>query len=244
MMDIEFESISLPGTKGRNDDYLVIEKMGDSYLCIVADGCGGHRGANFASRFLCEALVEHMPKIAPHIEANPEKAMKELFKLSKTTQCENLKKKNFRDACTTCELAWLNDNVSIFAHVGDSRIYRFNESQVVWRTKDQSFVQDLVDQGVLSEEEASIHPMGNILSNTIGMMGGGIPTVSVQPPLKANEGLALCTDGFWHITQPTLLFKLLKTKNIKKLLTSEVNSLLKTQTEYDDVTLLFIRSHY
>ena len=87
-------------------------------------------------------------------------------------------------------------------HAGDSRVYHFRGPDMVTRTTDHSFVQRLIDEGRLSEEEALTHPQGNLLTGCLGTHQD--PPISVAPidNLAFGDTLLACSDGLWHYFTP------------------------------------------
>lgn len=89
-----------------------------------------------------------------------------------------------------------------WAHSGDSRIYHFRGNQLVRRTKDHSYVQALVDQGEMTEEEASVHPKSNVLLGCLGTEEEPKIETTFLPRLQIGDALLACTDGLWHYFTP------------------------------------------
>ena len=90
-------------------------------------------------------------------------------------------------------------------HAGDSRIYHFQGSRLVFRTSDHSYVQALVDRGELTEAEANNHPHSNILVGCLGTESDPPITTHVIPQLQPGDVLMACSDGVWHYFSPTEL---------------------------------------
>jgi serine/threonine protein phosphatase PrpC len=88
------------------------------------------------------------------------------------------------------------------AHAGDSRVYHFRGPEMVMRTTDHSFVQRLIDEGRLSEEEALTHPQGNLLTGCLGTHQEPPITVSLIERLEFGDSLLACSDGLWHYFTP------------------------------------------
>jgi serine/threonine protein phosphatase PrpC len=88
---------------------------------------------------------------------------------------------------------------AFWAHVGDSRLYRFAGPNFAQRTVDHSFVEKMVSEGKLSQENAQNHRLANVLVNALGSEDS-TPDVTVQryDGLKAGDAFLLCTDGLWH----------------------------------------------
>ena len=89
-----------------------------------------------------------------------------------------------------------------WVHTGDSRLYHFRGARMVRRTKDQSLVQALVDQGELTEDEAAVHPKSNVLLGCLGTEEAPKFDVHYIPQLQIGDALLACTDGLWHYFTP------------------------------------------
>jgi serine/threonine protein phosphatase PrpC len=88
------------------------------------------------------------------------------------------------------------------AHAGDSRVYHFRGAEMLRRTIDHSFVQRLVDEGKLSEEEALTHPQSNLLTGCLGTHQDPPLTVTHIDRLEFGDSLLACSDGLWHYFTP------------------------------------------
>jgi len=88
------------------------------------------------------------------------------------------------------------------AHAGDSRVYHFRGPELVSRTSDHSFVQRLIDEGRLSEDEALTHPQGNLLTGCLGTHQDPPISVARIERLDFGDSLLACSDGLWHYFTP------------------------------------------
>ena len=84
------------------------------------------------------------------------------------------------------------------AHAGDSRVYHFRGDQLVTRTTDHSYVQRLIDEGKINEEQANSHPQGNLLTGCLGTQADPPVTVRHIAQLLPGDTLLCCSDGLWH----------------------------------------------
>jgi protein phosphatase len=101
---------------------------------------------------------------------------------------------------TTCTAIVLRGGSLYYAHVGDSRLYLVRDSKIDCLTRDQSYVGRLVEQGVISAEEALSHPHRNILIMALGVGPEILPESPEQPiALEKGDALLLCTDGLWSM---------------------------------------------
>jgi serine/threonine protein phosphatase PrpC len=84
------------------------------------------------------------------------------------------------------------------AHAGDSRVYHFRGSRLASRTIDHSYVQRLVNEGQLSEDEAQSHPQSNLLTGCLGTVQDPPLSVSTIGRLEPGDSVMCCSDGLWH----------------------------------------------
>ena len=88
------------------------------------------------------------------------------------------------------------------AHAGDSRVYHFRGPEMAMRTTDHSFVQRLIDDGKLTEDEALTHPQGNLLTGCLGTHQDPPISLSQIEHLEFGDALLACSDGLWHYFTP------------------------------------------
>jgi len=127
---------------------------------------------------------------------------------------------NYSDAqnmSTTLTLACINKNNAWVAWCGDSRIYHLRNGKILWRSKDHSLVQHLIDTGEISEEEALNHPRKNIILRSINA-STHISKIDLHHITNLKEGdyLLLCTDGILEQINDLVLSSFLKSTNTNK----------------------------
>jgi len=88
------------------------------------------------------------------------------------------------------------------AHAGDSRVYHFRGAEMQWRTTDHSFVQRLVDEGKITEEQANTHPQANLLTGCLGAQSDPPSALHHIEKLAFGDTLLACSDGLWHYFTP------------------------------------------
>jgi protein phosphatase len=172
------------------DGYLVDEGMG---LIAVADGMGGHRAGEVASATALEALRASVRKGNPLREAI-EAANDAVFEKSSSND-------DFRGMGTTLTAGTLAaGNTLIVGHVGDSRAYLLRDGEFRQLTTDHSRVQELVDDGRLTADEAAVHPMRNIVTRALGVDSS--VDVDVYPlQLELGDVVLFCSDGLTGMLQ-------------------------------------------
>jgi protein phosphatase len=159
-------------------------------LFVVADGMGGARAGEVASRIAVEMFEQGLPA-----EGTPERrlsivvqrANREIYALSRS-------ERDREGMGTTLTAAYLDEDHVAIAHVGDSRAYMFRAGELVRLTQDHSLVDELVKAGKLTEEQALEHPQRSIITRALGPE----PDVAVDTwsyPARAGDVLLLCSDG-------------------------------------------------
>ena len=166
-------------------------------LGIVADGMGGRSGGRKASDQVMLTAKQLFDRYAPETDDAPSmlrQIIEEAHIVIKLTAISAEQEPH-----STLAAFLINPGGDChWVHTGDSRIYHFQGSKLVHKTVDHSYVQTLVDQGEISEEEANSHPQSNILMGCLGAEQA--PPIAQQfiPKLRPDDVLMACTDGIWH----------------------------------------------
>lgn len=171
-------------------------------LLAVSDGMGGRQAGEVASALVLETLVRSMANdatgelaSAPHVvmEAAVSDANREVWKAAKEPGQEHM------GATLTAVLV---EGTSVhIAEVGDSRAYLLRGGTLVQLTSDQSYVQALVDAGVMTPEEAKHAPMKNIILQAMGQKKGVSVALS-KLSLRQRDCILLCSDGLTNKVSP------------------------------------------
>jgi len=180
----------------------------DYALFVVADGLGGHHAGEKASRFFCQGLISQAEKYS-NLMKDGDQA--ETFSAWLKAAVKEMKKL-FQDdisadrAYTTCAILYIDKKIVLTAHCGDSRIYRMNPRELLWRTRDHSIPQELCNEGLITEQEIAQHPAQNQLTRSLNVLKEHNVEISLYPPIKKGETFLVCSDGFWeHVRQEELL---------------------------------------
>ncbi|MDP4271941.1 MAG: protein phosphatase 2C domain-containing protein, partial [Bacteroidota bacterium] len=139
------------------------------------------------------------------------------------------------------------DNAYSF-HVGDSRIYHIREGKILFRTFDHSRVFEMVHLGLLTEEDARISPMSNIITKVLGTEP--VVEITCSPALSYIKGdrFLLCTDGIWGALPEKELIRMVSMNKpvaeVLEKLTSYIDDLGKKGfTNYDNMTAVLIETN-
>ncbi len=169
------------------DAPIVSEKL---RLYGLADGMGGHKGGEVASTSARDDLLRELEGKTPSVAA--------LSGAIEEVNRQIYHQQEHDDALTgmgtTLSVLWMSDNFVYIGHVGDSRVYLLRDGEFKQMTLDHSLVEQLVREGVLTEEEAQNHPMRNIITRAIGTDESVEVDVVVEERRKGDLWLA-CSDG-------------------------------------------------
>ena len=169
------------------DAPIVSEKL---HLYGVADGMGGHKGGEVASASARDGLIRELEGKTPSvstISAAIETVNRQIYHQQEHDEA-------LTGMGTTLSVLWMSDNFVYIGHVGDSRVYLLRDGEFKQMTLDHSLVEQLVREGVLTEEEAQNHPMRNIITRAVGTDEGVEVDVVVEERRKGDLWLA-CSDG-------------------------------------------------
>jgi len=167
-------------------------------LAIVADGMGGHEGGQEASRIAVEAIEEIYAKTH---ESDPQSLLVAGFRIAhERIQEYATANPELHGMGTTATAIALIDRRLHYAHIGDSRLYQVREKHISRLTHDHSYVGRLVENGVITAEEAESHPQRHILTAALGAGTEISPEIPEHPILlQSRDVLVLCTDGMWSL---------------------------------------------
>ncbi len=211
-MRLEVASLSHIGQiRQRNEDamgYLEPVQLevldGKGSLFIVADGMGGHRGGEIASLLAVDTVLEAYYASS---ESDPAKALDIAFKSANAVIIEKSRTDvSLYGMGTTCTALVVRKGEGYFAHVGDSRAYLFRGGELTQLTEDHSLVGEMVRSGILTDEDARMHPRRNVITRSIGTHEDLFVDLS-RSPLRLVDGdmFVLCSDGLTSLVSQSEL---------------------------------------
>ena len=176
--------------KKNEDSYLILQPEKGVAILAVADGMGGHNAGEVASEIAIESIKDYSFNFADNIIKQIKSAVNEANENILNYEADDI---NYQDMGTTLTLSVLKDNKLFYGHVGDSRIYLFND-QLNQVTRDHSLVNDLIENKSIRPDEAFDHPKKNIITQALGI-DKDLEIQTDQINITDEDIIMLCTDG-------------------------------------------------
>ena len=192
-----------------NQDYVLVcdKPIGNlPNLLIVADGMGGHKAGDFASKYVAKAVYEEISKST---EDGPKAIMKKAIESANYNLIQISKQdERLKGMGTTLVVATVIEQTLYFANIGDSRLYLLND-EIKQLSRDHSFVQEMVRLGGINAEEAKRHPDKNIITRAIGAKDK-VEIDFFEYRLKKGDMILMCTDGLSNMVEDDEIYRIVK----------------------------------
>jgi protein phosphatase len=193
--------------RSKNEDiHSVNPELG---ICLVADGMGGAAAGEVASNIFKEVAVKIFATSADRSENYTKQLVQTAFRAANEQILIHIKENpEHKGMGCTAELLAFSDNTIILGHIGDSRTYRFRNGEFKQMTRDHSLVQDQIDQGNITVEQARKHPLKNIILRAVGIQENlALDLVTIKP--HQNDIFLLCSDGLTDMVDDPTIHKIL-----------------------------------
>jgi serine/threonine protein phosphatase PrpC len=164
-------------------------------LFAVADGMGGHSSGEIASDFAIKTFQAYcMYHLFTRQDISPLAVLSAAFEEANDRILDAAGSAELKGMGTTLTAALIMGEDMYIAHIGDSRCYIINAGETMQVTRDHSVVQQLLDSGAITMEEARIHPQRNLITRVLGYSKDVVPDLH-QIKLYAGDNILLCSDG-------------------------------------------------
>lgn len=176
-----------------------------SNLFIVADGMGGHKAGDYASRFLVDGLVSYIRDCK---DLNAISAINNgIAKVNSDLYERALKYEDLAGMGTTLVACTIEESTLYVANVGDSRLYLIEGEGIRQVTKDHSFVEEMVSLGQMNRESAEYKTKKNIITRAVGIEKK-VDVDFFEVSLKPGDYILLCSDGLTNMVDNSAIFRL------------------------------------
>lgn len=181
----------------RNEDYIWLDEPAGIY--IVADGMGGQEAGELASRLAATSTGQYIATRLHEAHYHPKALMIEAIEAAnEEVMAAAQAAQQDRPMGAAIVAALIRFPTAYICHAGDARAYLAHNSTLTRLTVDDSWVAQLLASGVISEEQARKHPLGNILTKAVGHESPLEPACA-EITLAPGDWLLLCSDGLWKM---------------------------------------------
>lgn len=239
-------------TRERNEDSLYcfqallqhdagLEPFG---LFMVADGMGGHQKGEVASALAIRTSAEFILReiYLSYLNSSPQtssnKPINEVL-IAAVEEANSAVQTAVPDGGTTLTIALIMGHSAYIAHVGDTRVYWFNQGNLKQVTKDHSLVQRLVELGQETAEGALHHPQRNVLYRAIGQ-GASLEVDTYMQFLPPGSSLLVCSDGLWGPVKPDRLSEIMSSTDTPQQACEQLIKTANTSGGEDNITAVIV----
>lgn len=211
----------------------------DKGIFVIADGMGGHLRGEVASDMAVKTVMSELTSavstegtgIMSDIERSMQAANQSVYTYA-------MNHSDHQGMGTTLSVVHFVGNRAYFGHVGDSRIYLFRDGEVTRLTKDHTMVEELVDTGTISSEQAKTHPKKNVLVKALGTQEE-LDVDTGQTEVKSGNIIILMTDGVYEYVEEEYLAELFSEKPLSEVETI-IDRMICDGGAKDNYTLLMV----
>lgn len=193
--------------RSNNEDAFLVNS--DLGLAVLADGMGGAAAGELASRFFTEAALEMFTWMADRRRSDSVSTIEKSFDLANRRIRGHVQENpDHHGMGCTAELLAMNDRSYCLGHVGDSRTYLFRNGQLTQLTRDHSFVQDLLEKGVITSSQARTHRMRHVILRAVGTEEA-LAVDLLKGEALPGDVFLLCSDGLTDMVEDETIRQIL-----------------------------------
>ena len=226
-----------------NEDSLYADASESRGLFIVADGMGGHAAGEVASEMAVAIIADELTALesvdAPDSQGRVAEALR---RANDAIYRRTVLEADKQGMGTTASVLVLSDSGYVIGQVGDSRIYLLRDGVLRQLTKDHSYVQEQVDAGFLTPEQARYHPYSNVITRCVGANEAVEPDVFAGP-VQAGDVFLVASDGLTGMVDDRRLQQLLSSnaqpRRVVDALIAEANG----RGGLDNITAVLVQVH-
>jgi serine/threonine protein phosphatase PrpC len=178
-----------------NEDNFFAEADDRRGVFVVADGMGGHAAGEVASEMAVQIVARHLLLLTSVLDKeSAEKLAHAMREANRAIYDRMLAEVDKQGMGTTASVLVLSDNQFLIGQIGDSRIYLLRDGALTQLTKDHSYVQEQVDAGLLTPEQARYHPYSNVITRCVGA-SETVEADIYEGEMKPGDVYLLASDG-------------------------------------------------
>lgn len=228
--------------RNSNEDFVDVFEVEDGILAIVCDGLGGNNAGEVASKIAVSEIHEYF--LHTTNEEYLERLVSAIQHANSVIARTAESSPEHKGMATTVVALYLDQQHVIWAHVGDSRIYYWDDRGTTQVTKDHSLVQKLLDDGYITVKEAEEHPHKNVIMRALGEKPSIQVDADVVSPDKTRRWkMLLCSDGVSNVMKKHELNELLKTDDLESL-SKTLSALIEERGAPDNYSYVIINHQF
>jgi PPM family protein phosphatase len=232
-----FASTDIGNYRDKNEDFYFC----NDNLFIVADGMGGHKAGEVASRTAVEYFVEHFQEGFKNNPQNIQEIMTSSINFANSKVFTlSLEKKDYSGMGTTFTCCFIVGDEAHVIHVGDSRLYLKKGRDFKLLTSDHTIVGELFRKGLITYDDTFNHPQKNYLTNVLGT-GDELIADYFYFDLIENDIILLCSDGLNSMLRDTFIFKIINQFKNPEKITEKLIYWAKNKGGLDNITIITIK---
>lgn len=239
-----FTKTDIGKARSMNQDSFFVSENNDNglNLYILADGMGGYKGGEIASKVAITAVSKYITEKFDSI-AKDKNSILDLLEdaiifANSAIYEESEQDEELQDMGTTLEVLIIYKQKVYIGHVGDSRIYRIRKNNMKKITTDHSYVEKLIQDGEITREESYNHPKKNLLIKALGTDEEVEPDL-IYTVLNKNDMIIICSDGLTNMIKEEEILDIVlnnSSENVVEVLVDEANE----AGGLDNITVIFI----
>ncbi|MEO8451473.1 MAG: Stp1/IreP family PP2C-type Ser/Thr phosphatase [Gemmatimonadota bacterium] len=223
---------------GNEDAFLLDYQQG---LFVVADGMGGHAAGEVASEMAVSIIAKSLGSLRGLSEAAAGERMREAIRSANQAIFDRtLSELDKRGMGTTTTVMVLSARRFLIGQVGDSRAYLFREGHFQQLTKDHSYVQEQVDAGLLTAEQARTHPYSNVITRCVGANEDVVPDIYFGT-LRQGDVILLASDGLTGMLEDDQLARILQSEGNPETWVGKMIADANRRGGLDNITAIIVR---
>ncbi len=252
-------ALSHAGRSGRNNEdryavsSFVTQEGSPLVFAVVADGIGGHRAGEVAAELAVDYITQN---VADSNGKDPLEIIKSAIdSASQAIAARSASKDEQQGMGATCVCAWVVEDQLYTGYVGDSRIYLIRDGKIQRLTVDHSWVQEAMEKGIITPDEARNHPNVHVIRRHLGSVE--LPGVDFRLYLEAdqseedakkNQGtrlhpgdiLLLCTDGLTDMIWDDEILRIINTRSNLKTMAEDLVNRANERGGHDNITVVLL----
>ena len=224
--------------RSRNQDYVYCspDPVGSlENLFLVADGMGGHRAGDYASRFMAEGLNTYVSK---HRGASAVKVLGDgIRQINGELYDVSMNNSALSGMGTTLVAATTEGNTLYVANVGDSRLYLLRDKHMIQVTRDHSYVEEMVALGQMERNSRDYLQRKNIITRAVGVRNH-VEADFFEEELLAGDLILMCSDGLTDMLEDREIFKIIEERKDTQSIVDELVIMANEHGGNDNITVI------